>query len=442
MSQAANPRCRQKLINALTGIVLQALSDSPERASQEAARIFSFAGLGELILSHAEVEKLEEAADLLHEANPRVGRKSIVAELQRACCRLIPHMTGGIQPSAITAEIPNLLDTLDALENQSTTVYVQVAGVDLKLDEWLFGPAKFLHGTHAEIEAERTQITTIDGLVPVALDPTVVVVQMKLAGETTFAKQHAGERIQQVLDCIQFLSLPENRGSWDADIQHFGLYRSEPIPLVSSKVWSFSSKGPTWTSWHDHSPILATGPVKCVIDASAVNEFAKRGGPELGQLLMEPCPSAFDDSLSTAVAWIANGIRERDLARKYLSFFIALEALFIRDNKQTRQADGFQSPIVPIGEGVAFLLGQSVETRRLIEKRVVGLASTRNKIVHRGFTTIDRADLIKLGTYSWNCCLQCAIRRKQFNEDNSFQNWLLERKFGNADAQTPTVEDA
>ncbi|NBV22632.1 MAG: hypothetical protein EBS05_12045 [Proteobacteria bacterium] len=387
-----------------------------------------------MTLSHAEVEKIEEAAEYLRKVYPRIGRKSILDEIQKVCCRLIPQMTSGSGTAAIAHEVPKLLGSLDVLESQTTTVYVQVAGIDLKLEEWSFGPAKFMHGNHPELEGERSQIRTLDGMEPSPLDPATVVVQMKLAGETDFAKHYAGERIQKVLDCVQFLSLHENRGSWDAkDLTHFGLFRSEPIPMVPSMVWSYSSKGPTWTSWHDHSPILCDGLVKCVVDANMVKEFSKRGGDSLAQLLMETNPSAFDDSLMTSVNWIANGIRERDLARKYLSYFIALEALFIKDNKETRQADGHQSPIVPIGEGVAFLLGKSIDSRRSIKHRIDELAGTRHKIVHRGFTAIDRADLISLGNYSWNACWQCATKRNLFNNDNSFHHWLLERKFGNAD---------
>ena len=145
-------------------------------------------------------------------------------------------------------------------------------------------------------------------------------------------------------------------------------------------------------------------------------------------MLAEVCPSAFDDSLLTAITWMANGIRERDLARKYLSFFIALEALFIRDNKATRAADGYQNPIVPIGEGVGWLLGGSGDARRQIAEQIEWLGRTRNKIVHRGFTMIDEADLIQLGSYLWNSCWQAATKRASFRVEDSFQDWLRDQK--------------
>ncbi len=431
------PTEHQKLVNALTGILRDALSGDQDPAPHDSGMYFEFKGLGGLRLSREESEKMNEAADLLVEAYPRVARKSILNELQRFCCRFISVMEAGSREFPIPHKLPELLNLFDLLQSQSTTVYIQVAGIDLKVDEWVFGPAKFMRGNHPDVDSERLQIMTLEGHVPKPLDPKNVLVQLKLQGEPVYARDHAAERVQEVLDCLQLLSLSENQGSWESPNTGFYLRCCEPIPLVSARIWSFSSKGPTWESWCGAAPIPVTGPEKCIIDKSTSAKFAQRGGCELAQMLAEICPSSFDENLLTATTWLANGIRERDYARKFLSFYVTLEALFSRDDRQLRQAKGFQSPSVPIKEGVAFLLGRTVEARRRLERRISELAETRNRIVHRGFTVIEKSDLIDLGRYAWNSCWQAAIRREFFKEDNSFHEWLLGRKFGNADIVWP-----
>jgi hypothetical protein len=88
---------------------------------------------------------------------------------------------------------------------------------------------------------------------------------------------------------------------------------------------------------------------------------------------------------------------------------------------------------------VAFLLGRKVAARKRLKDRIVELARTRNRIVHRGFMEIDRTDLVHLATYAWNCCYEALSRRDQFQTENSFSEWLLDLKYGNADIDSPDV---
>lgn len=235
---------RKRLINALSGLLSSALNGKPD-AHKMSGMEFYFQGLGGLKLSITETAKLEEAADFLLKHFPRVARRSILAEVQKFCCEFIPELQMEGHAHSIWAKLPKFLDRLDSLQTQSTSVYVQVAGINLKIPEWTFGPATFMRGDHRTIDQDRLQITRSDGTKPEPLDPNIVVVYIKLAGETDFAREHATERIQQILDCIQFLSLPENLGSWKGDIREFRLLCSEPSLPVSSAIWTLSSQGPT-----------------------------------------------------------------------------------------------------------------------------------------------------------------------------------------------------
>jgi len=425
---------KQQLINALVPIIHAALSGDPDKARAETATQFFFKGTGSLTLSHAEAAKLREASTLISRFFCKVSDRTCDRELKRFCCRFIPDLEAGVERASIAAALPDLLDRLQSFSEDSTTVYVEVCGLDLQVPEWVFGPARFMKGDHPDIEADYSQIITLDGHKPDPLKAGQIVAQIKVRGEAEYAVDTVVKRVGEVLDIIQFLSLRENPGSWEPDGLCFGLYCCEPIPPISSSIWSLTSRGPTWSSSKGIPPVIVTVPnVRFVVNDKTDSRFAERAGEHLSSLLVELAPSAFDQNLLTAITWVANAIRERNLARKYLSFYVAVEALFGRDKLEWKESEGFQKPILPIPEGVAFILGRGVDGRRKLSSQMSDLAKTRNRIVHRGYTEIDETDLRLLGSHAWSCCWQAALRREQFRQDDSFHDWLLDRKFGNAD---------
>jgi len=208
---------KQQLINALVPIIHAALSGDPEIARAETATQFFFKGNGSLTLSHAEAAKLREASILISRVFPKVGNRTRDQELNRFCCRFIPELKAGVRRDSIAAALPVLLDCLQSFSEDSTTVYVEVCGLDLQLPEWIFGPARFMKGDHPEIETDHSQIITSDGHRPDPLKADQIVAQIKVQGEADYAVDTVVNRVGEVLDVIQFLSLRENPGSWEAD---------------------------------------------------------------------------------------------------------------------------------------------------------------------------------------------------------------------------------
>ncbi len=424
----------QELVNALVPRIHAALSGDPDVARAETASQFFFPGTGTLSLSHAEAAQLREASILISKFFPKVSEDTCDRELKRFCCRFIPELQAGVERASIAAALPDLLGCLESFTQDFTTVYVEVCGLDLQLPEWTFGRARFMKGDHPEIESDHSQIISLDGHKPDPLKPAQIVAQIKVQGEADYAADEAVKRVGEVLDVLQFLSLRENSGSWKPDGLCFGFYCCQPIPPISSSIWTLTSRGPTWSSSKGVPPVIVTIPnLRFVVNDKTDSRFAERGGKQLSGLLLELVPSAFDQNLLTAIMWIANAIRERNPARKYLSFYVAIEALFGRDKLEWRESENFQRPVLHIPEGVAFILGRSVDGRRKLTSQMSDLAKTRNRIVHRGYTEIDETDLRLLGSYAWSCCWQAALRREQFRQDDSFRDWLLKRKFGNAD---------
>jgi hypothetical protein len=123
----------------------------------------------------------------------------------------------------------------------------------------------------------------------------------------------------------------------------------------------------------------------------------------------------------------------KDINGKHPDPIDPLEALFTRDSSTARASSGYQSPSLPIDEGVAYLLGKDTQSRIRLAERMRDLSRTRNMIVHRGYTAVERMDLLTLANYSWNACLRGLSMRNQFKDENSFRMWCLHKKFETVD---------
>ena len=216
---------KQQLINALVPIIHAALSGDPDKARAETATQFFFKGTGSLTLSHAEAAKLREASTLISRFFCKVSDRTCDRELKRFCCRFIPDLEAGVERASIAAALPDLLDRLQSFSEDSTTVYVEVCGLDLQLPEWIFGPARFMKGDHPDIEADYSQIITLDGHKPDPLNADQIVAQVKVQGEADYAVDTVVKRVGEVLDVIPLVGMIKAAGSaqFSATVSRFSL---------------------------------------------------------------------------------------------------------------------------------------------------------------------------------------------------------------------------
>lgn len=423
---------KQKLINRLVPLLKTSILSPSIPNKDNIGMAFSFKDMGGFTLSHEEAKAFQEATEILSEAFPKVGFKTCGNELARFCCRFIPQLQQGAVYIPIGQEIPSLLTLLESLQKHRTVVYVQVCGFELRLPQWEFGSAVFMHGNHDEIEKARLSIKDAGGKNPNPLSPDAIVVRMELNGYSDYALKHARSRVEEILDVLQFLTIRKNRGAFEDTVLGFSFYACEPIPILQTPVWCYCPDTLTWTaaSGTGAPPILQAGPVKCVLDDRTKDWVRPFAGDQFFEMLQHNCPFAFDQGLMTAISWIANGIRERNYTRKYLSFFIALEALFSPDDFELRGADQFGKTILPLEDGVAFMLEQNLVERLRIVHAMRSLKRIRNSIVHRGFMDVDKEALVQLASYAWNCCKAAALRRNNYEKENSFRDFMLNLKYG------------
>jgi hypothetical protein len=315
-------------------------------------------------------------------------------------------------------------------------VYVQLSGVELVDEEWSFGPVRLLKGSHHDIKFNRMKIRLKNGSYPQPMPKDVVVAEVSVPGEADYAEAQAVIKTQETADFLQFLSLPENLGCWSPDPEPFIFTCGRPIESPEYLLWRFASHG----EWVERSSILPSnsfGHSNLSLHEGLRSQYGRRGADELAKLLKEGSPSHFDQSLKTAIRWLAQGIREPDAARKYLSFYIAMESLFTRDNAESRNGEGFQNPIMHVAEAIPLFLGGCSSEKRKINEELKELSRTRNRIVHRGFYEIDYQDLTLLARYAWDACVEAVQRRPLYRCENAFYDALQACKYSTSALPRP-----
>lgn len=107
-----------------------------------------------------------------------------------------------------------------------------------------------------------------------------------------------------------------------------------------------------------------------------------------------PSSSSLQARLITASQWIGEAYSERDRAGSFLKSAIALEVLFTANEKAIVNP----SILSAISEAVACLLGEEVEDRSTIERKMKRYYGVRSAIAHAGKIDVDQTDLEE---FSW-----------------------------------------
>lgn len=377
-------------------------------------------------LNREEAQRFEQAVGALDATFQKVHLTTCRRELQRFCCERIQ------QPGAVFEQhLAELFSRLDALAGVDNVIYLEVSGIQLEYDEWSLGPVRFIHSEHPEIDRLRLGIQDINGEFPPPVDSGLVLARMEVKGETEYAKHEAVSQVQRALDCLQALTLPENPAGIHGGYG-FTLAYAEALPDISCRHWIYSALEPAWASGTACAPGFTSNhpKLKCRINATTLEKLEPRGLSVAGELLAAANPQAFDVSLRLALQWLGHAVRESDCTRKFLACYISLEALFTRNDSGMRDSPGHIAPVMPLCDGVAFLLAEpTVEARMRVASRMRGLARTRNNVVHRGYTSVEKQDLLQLAHYAFECCVRALKLRGQLHGEQAFTNWLQAQKY-------------
>lgn len=401
------------------------------RESDKLGKVFKF-GNATWRLTPEESRRFRDAAHAISQAFPNVHFDTCTRELERFCCEKITS-----HDAQFESLVPALIDHIDQLGATTNVVYIQVSGLKLEQEEFDLGAVKIISSNHPEIDAHRLEVTSADGHHPCPIQADVVLSRVEEIGEPKFAVEASERRAQFAMDCLQVLSIPENPAAFDENpVMGFVLNCSEAIHPVHCKQWvysesNYSTGNAQWCEIVSLAPIVGNlaHSRSLPIGPATISKFTQRGLEDIRQLISDANPSPFDEGIIASIRWIASAVREQDFTKKYLSLYIALEALFTVDSTEAKKSSAFISPAISPDDGVAFLLGKDADERIWIANRVRELARTRNMVVHRGFMAIERGDLLWLADFSYRACIEALKMRDQFRAEKSFREWCLRQKY-------------
>jgi len=201
-------------------------------------------------------------------------------------------------------------------------------------------------------------------------------------------------------------------------------------------IWIFDYRNPTLFRCMVLSPTRARQgnrvkdrhtPIK--IDAPFFRE-ARADHTWIWNALTQPNPNELQKRILAAVEWIGKGMRDRDRdpAKAFVQFIIAIEALLTFREQGTIVSPSIASQLA---EFSAYIVGDDFDSRLEVEKSVKKLYARRSAVAHGGSQSVLESEVIEALKLVRNL-----IKRITTNSELSamtsmrqLQEWVLRKKY-------------
>lgn len=135
---------------------------------------------------------------------------------------------------------------------------------------------------------------------------------------------------------------------------------------------------------------------------------------KLLEILVKENKTDFELRIENSLKWLSDSYFEKDLHIKFLKAMIAFEVLFTYSEKTLVNP----SIASQISETVAFVIGENIEEKIEIEKRMKDFYSIRSSIAHSGKFKINEKDYLELCKYM-TIVLILLTTKKDFEADST-----------------------
>jgi hypothetical protein len=319
---------------------------------------------------------------------------------------------------------------------QEHTVHIPLVGIQLHTDMSPIGRVVLRKMEGAQFDALSQRVETIirqsDGTaeeieqlvltqLPQILDSfrETVIAEFRMAGETEQAKTAAEAACRRTLDLLRY-AIPV-------------LYPQQPDVMVgiqgevhngarSRVTLAIADDGGRFT-WQFQAVDTRT---PFIISPDTIEAMTRLGIFEVTKILEKPDRewTDFENTLLDAIHWFANAQIEFELPYRLLSLITCLETFL------TPQ-DG--NPIgTAIAEGVAIIIGTTLDERKQLKKRVQKLYSMRSAVTHGGRKEVPDADVAELTTLAQTVIMAMIQRKDTLQDRDALLEWILEQKLAPA----------
>lgn len=357
---------------------------------------------------------------------PKFSEKYLEAKFDSL---LISVLKADVTESVVSAGIKQLESELLAFDVEQR-VLVPLAGIQLEVDSLDCGAISLIKGGNTLLESVLESISEISktskntpesqqqfeeqcnqllarGLMASAVAEYTVIAEPKRA------KERALEETRRVIDVFRY-TVP-------------ALYSKDKKVAVgiSGEVISdlrtlliLSTDGSKFSVEADRIGML----FPFTINEDMIQNFERLGVQKLFDLLAKDYSiiSSFDKSLLNSIHWFASFTTQLELENQVLNLLMSLESLLTPKDS---------NPIgTAIAEGVAWIIGNDIETRKRIKKRVQELYRIRSGVAHGGKKTVQPSEVEDLTNICGNVLASLIPRHAEFKSQKALLEWIEERK--------------
>lgn len=237
--------------------------------------------------------------------------------------------------------------------------------------------------------------------------------EFRVIAEAQRAIERAEEECRRVLDLLWYaIPLIFPRG------YHFKIGLWKEATRDSSETLVLTLQSPTFLK----SSKLVGPNADFILNEQTVQLLERIGVFEMAEILKKPVGEVqgFEETLLRGIHWFANAQIQVERENDLLGLMTCLETFLTSEN-----SDKISNTVA---EGVAFVLGNTLEERKNLKKQIKNFYNKRSRISHGGQKAIFDSDLEELRTLTGVFLAKMIQRKDEFKERKDLDEWIEGQK--------------
>ena len=236
-----------------------------------------------------------------------------------------------------------------------------------------------------------------------------VCAEFRVIAEAQRAIERAEEECRRVLDLLRYaIPLIFSRG------YQFKIGLWKEAMRDSSETLVLTQQSPLFVK----SSKLVGSNADFILNEQTVQLLERIGVFEMAKILKKPIGEmqGFEETLLRGIHWFANAQIQIERENDLLGLMTCLETFLTSEN-----SDKISNTVA---EGVAFVLGNTLEERKHLKKQIKAFYNKRSRISHGGQKAILDSDLEELRTLTGVFLAKMIQGKKEFKERKDLDEWI------------------
>lgn len=335
---------------------------------------------------------------------------------------------GNITEESVKAAVDALETKLDSYSDVAE-VYIPLVGIKMTLPKLELGNVTLVNMDESRLESLKQRVIEGKLFSKLTLEQRQEAAEHDIAEFRDHILNMVCARIEVLGDVYRALDVAEEECGKVVDLLRYALpflYFWRPRTYVGMQGWL--AHGPrqlttlmAWSSGWIGSSQSRKGSLRDFeLNHKAFFDMVSTRVFELAEVVKAGRPTAFEQTLLSAVHWFASAQTELDPQYQFLSMTICLETLFTPEAGE---------PITKtVAEGVAIVAGTDLEMRKKWKSRMLELYGVRSAIAHRGKVEIADQDIYHLQEITMTVLRNLITRRGEFINKEALAKWIDEQR--------------